>query len=642
MSNPSALQTLHDVFGYSSFRGEQQAVVAHVTAGGDALVLMPTGGGKSLCYQLPALLRAGVAIVVSPLIALMQDQVDALKQLGVRAAFLNSSQDADEAREVTAQLMRGDLQIVYVAPERLLMSGFLALLDQLNSAPSPQPFTPALGALAPALAGKPNTGSPTRGEGVSSGIALFAIDEAHCVSQWGHDFRPEYRKLTVLHERFPHVPRIALTATADAPTRAEIVERLKLEHARQFVSSFDRPNIKYRVLPKANAKAQLEAFLEAEHANDAGIIYCLSRRKVEETADWLKQRGWDALPYHAGLDASIRNANQRRFLREEGVIMVATVAFGMGIDKPNVRFVAHLDIPKSMEGYYQETGRAGRDGLPANAWMAYGLGDVVSMRKMLDAGDAPEERKMVERQKLDALLGFCESTSCRHQTLLRYFGEAHAGDCGQCDNCLEPVDTWDATQAAQMALSCVYRTGQRFGVVHLIDVLLGKLTPKVRQFSHENLSTYGIGKAFSQAQWSSVFRQLVAGGFLESDIEAFGGLKLTEAAKPVLKGVSEVWLRRDVEVANRKSSKAERGSRVKEGYAEVSDDPLWLALKAKRMKLAREQGVPPYVIFHDSTLLEIHQQKPASLAAMSRITGVGQAKLERYGDEFLQVLVDAS
>ena len=608
MSNIPALQTLHDVFGYSTFRGEQQAIVEHVTSGGDALVLMPTGGGKSLCYQLPALLREGVGIVVSPLIALMQDQVDALKQLGVRAAFLNSSQDAEEAREITAQLMRGHLQIVYVAPERLLMSSFLSLLDEIEE---------------------------------GAGIALFAIDEAHCVSQWGHDFRPEYRKLTVLHERFPHVPRIALTATADAPTRAEIVERLKLEEARQFVSSFDLPNIKYRVTQKANARQQLEAFLDTEHANDAGIIYCLSRKKVEETAEWLKTRGWDALPYHAGLDASVRNQNQRRFLREEGVIMVATVAFGMGIDKPNVRFVAHLDLPKSMEGYYQETGRAGRDGLPANAWMTYGLGDVVSMRKMLDSGDAPEERKAVERQKLDALLGFCESTSCRHQTLLRYFGETHPGNCEQCDNCLSPVDTWDATQASRMALSCVYRTGQRFGVVHLIDVLLGKSTPKIQQFNHHSLSTFGIGKGLTQSQWSSVYRQLVAGGYLESDIEAYGGLKLVESAKPVLKGEAEVWLRQDVEVvATRKVSKAERGTRAKEGYEEVADDPLWHALKAKRMELAKEQGVPPYVIFHDSTLLEILNQKPGSLTEMSQITGVGQAKLERYGDAFLEVLED--
>lgn len=608
MSNIPALQTLHDVFGYSTFRGEQQAIVEHVTAGGDALVLMPTGGGKSLCYQLPALLREGVGIVVSPLIALMQDQVDALKQLGVRAAFLNSSQDADEAREITAQLMRGHLQIVYVAPERLLMSSFLSLLDDIEE---------------------------------GAGIALFAIDEAHCVSQWGHDFRPEYRKLTVLHERFPHVPRIALTATADAPTRAEIVERLKLEEAQQFVSSFDRPNIKYRITQKANARQQLEAFLDSEHANDAGIIYCLSRKKVEETAEWLRSRGWDALPYHAGLGANVRNQNQRRFLREEGVIMVATVAFGMGIDKPNVRFVAHLDLPKSMEGYYQETGRAGRDGLPANAWMTYGLGDVVSMRKMLDSGDAPEERKAVERQKLDALLGFCESTGCRHQTLLRYFGETHPGDCEQCDNCLSPVDTWDATQASRMALSCVYRTGQRFGVVHLIDVLLGKNTPKIQQFNHQSLSTFGIGKGLTQSQWSSVYRQLVAGGYLESDIEAYGGLKLAESAKPVLKGEAEVWLRQDVELAaTRKVSKAERGTRAKEGYEEVADDPLWHALKAKRMELAKEQGVPPYVIFHDSTLLEILNQKPGSLTEMSQITGVGQAKLERYGDAFLEVLED--
>jgi len=605
---PSPSQILHDVFGFAAFREAQQAIVEHVTGGGDALVLMPTGGGKSLCYQIPALVRPGTGLVVSPLIALMQDQVDALKQAGVQAALLNSSLDAEEAREVTGQLIRGELNILYVAPERLLMPNFLALLEQVQEGP---------------------------------GIALFAIDEAHCVSQWGHDFRPEYRQLTILHERFPTVPRIALTATADAPTRAEIVERLALEDARQFVSSFDRPNIRYRVTQKANARQQLEAFLETEHPNDAGIVYCLSRRKVEETAAWLKERGWDALPYHAGLDASTRNANQRRFLREEGVIMVATVAFGMGIDKPNVRFVAHLDLPKSMEGYYQETGRAGRDGLPANAWMAYGLGDVVSMRQMLDSGDAPEERKRVERQKLDALLGFCESTACRHQTILRYFGEEHPGNCGQCDNCLEPVDTWDATQPAQMALSCVYRTGQRFGVVHLIDVLLGKSTPKIEQFHHQQLSTFGIGQALSQSQWSSVFRQLVAGGFLASDMESYGGLKLTPAARPVLKGEQEVWLRRDPEPARRKASKAERASRFKEAFAGANDDPLWLALKAKRLELAKEQGVPPYVIFHDSTLLEILNQKPQTLDELGRISGVGQAKLTRYGDEFLKVLEDA-
>ena len=604
-SNSQALQLLNEVFGYATFRGEQQQVVEHVSAGGDALVLMPTGGGKSLCYQIPALLREGVGIVVSPLIALMQDQVDALQQLGVRAAYLNSSQDAETARDITTKLMRGHLQIVYVAPERLLMAGFLNLLDDIQE---------------------------------GEGIALFAIDEAHCVSQWGHDFRPEYRNLTVLHERYPNVPRIALTATADAPTRAEIIERLQLGQARQFVSSFDRPNIHYRVLQKANARQQLESFLENEHPNDAGIIYCLSRKKVEETAAWLASRGWHALPYHAGLDANVRNQNQRRFLREEGIIMVATIAFGMGIDKPNVRFVAHLDIPKSLEAYYQETGRAGRDGLPANAWMTYGLGDVVSMRQMLDNGDAPEARKSVERQKLDALLGFCESTACRHQTLLRYFGEQHAGQCSQCDNCLNPVDTWNATQAAQMALSTVYRTGQRFGVVHLIDVLLGKLTPKVTQFNHQSLSTFSIGSAISQQQWSSVYRQLVASGYLESNAEAYGGLMLTELARPVLKGQAEVWLRRDTAPEKRKVSKATFGANNKEIYAAVSDDPLWFILKEKRTQLAREQGVPPYVIFHDSTLLEMLNRRPDSLAELAKINGVGQAKLDRYGEAFLQVL----
>ena len=594
------------MFGYTAFRGEQQAIVEHVAAGGDALVLMPTGGGKSLCYQIPALLRPGVGIVISPLIALMQDQVDALRQLGVKTAFLNSSMTADAARGVQAQLLRGELDLLYVAPERLLMPGFLALLEQIQN------------------------------------IALFAIDEAHCVSQWGHDFRPEYRALTVLHERFPNVPRIALTATADTPTRGEIVERLALEQARQFVSSFDRANIRYRVTQKNNARQQLQAFLESEHPDDAGIVYCLSRKKVDETAAWLKEHGWDALPYHAGLDAATRSKNQSRFLREEGVVMVATVAFGMGIDKPNVRFVAHLDLPKSMESYYQETGRAGRDGLPANAWLAYGLGDVVAMRQMIDNGEAPEERKRLERQKLDALLGYCESTTCRHQTVLRYFGEEHSGNCGACDNCLEPVDTWDATQAAQMALSCVYRTGQRFGAGHLSDVLTGKPTERVEKFNHQRLSTFGIGKEFSAAQWSSVYRQLLASGILESDIEAYGGLKLSEAARPILRGEQSVWLRRDadpaIQKAGRKAQRAERTAKSREPFAGANSDPLWLALKAKRTELAREQGVPPYVIFHDSTLMEILNQRPATLEEMVKISGVGQAKLARYGDEFLSVL----
>jgi ATP-dependent DNA helicase RecQ len=615
MPNSPAAKILLDVFGYTAFRGEQRAIVEHVVAGGDALVLMPTGGGKSLCYQLPALLRHGVGIVVSPLIALMQDQVDALSQLGVQAAFLNSSLDAAAAREVYTRLLRGELKLLYVAPERLMQEGFLDLLERMRA---------------------------------ENSIALFAIDEAHCVSQWGHDFRPEYRALTVLHQRFPDIPRIALTATADAPTRGEIIERLALEDAQHFVASFDRPNIRYRVTLKANARQQLQAFLDAEHANDAGIVYCLSRKKVDETAEWLKERGWDALPYHAGLDAATRNKNQRRFLREEGVVMVATVAFGMGIDKPNVRFVAHLDLPKSMEGYYQETGRAGRDGLPANAWMAYGLGDVVSMRKMLDSGEAPEERKRVERQKLDALLGFCESTECRHQTILRYFGEAHPGACAQCDNCLEPVDSWDASEAARMALSCVYRSGQRFGVGHLVDILIGKLTPQIEKFQHQQLTTFGIGKAHSQAQWSSVYRQLVAAGLLQVEMEAYGGLSLTEEARPILRGEREVWLRRDAEPAKRvgnsarTGSKAEQGARAREAFAGANEDPLWLALKAKRMELAREQGVPPYVIFHDSTLLEILNLRPGSLTELGTISGVGQAKLTRYGDEFLRVVEDVA
>ena len=604
MANQSPQQILQTVFGYNQFRHQQQAIVEHVISGQDALVLMPTGGGKSLCYQIPALARDGLAIVVSPLIALMQDQVEALQQLGVNAAFLNSSLSAEDNARITRQVVSGEIKLLYVAPERLMVGSFLSLLDEVQQ---------------------------------HVGLALFAIDEAHCVSQWGHDFRPEYRQLTVLHNRFPDVPRIALTATADAPTRAEIISQLNLENARQFVSSFDRPNIRYHVGIKNNARQQLQAFLEREHPNDAGIIYCLSRKKVEETAAWLVEKGWSALPYHAGLPAQLREHHQRRFLREEGIIMVATIAFGMGIDKPNVRFVAHLDLPKSMEGYYQETGRAGRDGLQANAWMVYGMGDVVSMRQMLDSGEASEERKRLERLKLDALLGYCESTACRHQTILRYFGESHPGACEQCDNCLNPVETWQATQVAQMALSCVFRTGQRFGVGHLIDVLMGKSTPQVERFNHDKVSTFGIGKTLNQAQWSGVYRQLIAAGMLEADMAAYGGLKLTEAARPVLKGEQEVWLRRDAEPEKR-MSKAERSARAKEAFAGANDDPLWQALKAKRLELAREQGVPPYVIFHDSTLLEIHNRKPQTLDEMGQISGIGQAKLQKYGDAFLQVL----
>ena len=596
---------LREVFGFDQFRGTQQEIVEHLVSGGDALVLMPTGAGKSLCYQIPSLVRTGVGVVVSPLIALMQDQVDALTQLGVKASFLNSSSDAETARTVTQSLLAGQLDLIYVAPERLLTPSFLAILERLNA---------------------------------QRGIALFAIDEAHCVSQWGHDFRPEYRQLTILQERFPGVPRVALTATADAPTRAEIVERLSLESARQFVSSFDRPNIRYRVSQKDSAKQQLEHFLETEHANDSGIVYCLSRKSVEETAEWLKGRGWDAMPYHAGLPSEVRNANQKRFLREEAVIMVATVAFGMGIDKPNVRFVAHLDLPKSMEGYYQETGRAGRDGLPANAWMVYGFGDVVNLRKMVDSGEAPEERKRVERQKLNALLGFCESTTCRHQGILRYFGETHPGNCAQCDNCLEPVETWDASLEAQKALSCVYRTGQRFGVTHLIDVLLGKVTPSITQFGHDQVSTFGIGADLNQAQWSSIYRQLVAGGYLDADIALYGGLKLVqETAKPVLKGEQVVWMRKDTGYSKAKVSRTKLSKAASSVFTDPVEEKLWLKLKAKRTELAREQGVPPYVIFHDSTLQEMMKVQPKTLAQFKGIGGVGQTKLERYGEHFVEV-----
>ena len=596
-----ALALLREVFGYPAFRGAQAEIINHVAGGGDALVLMPTGGGKSLCYQIPSLCRNGIGIVVSPLIALMQDQVTALKQLGVRAEYLNSSLSAEASRQVFRSLYRGELDLLYVSPERLALPTFLDALDQVAAGP---------------------------------GIALFAIDESHCVSQWGHDFRPEYRELAVLKKRFPQIPRIALTATADAPTRNEIVEQLGLENARQFVSSFDRPNIRYRIVEKANARQQLLNFIKNEHAGDAGIVYCASRKKVDETARWLQEQGHDALPYHAGLDAAIRATHQDRFLREDGIIVVATIAFGMGIDKPNVRFVAHLDLPKNIEAYYQETGRAGRDGLPADAWMTYGLGDVVQIRQMIDAGDAAEERKRVERQKLDALLGLCESAVCRRQTLLAYFGEEYPGHCGQCDNCLDPPATWDATEPVRMALSCVYRTGQRFGVGHLIDVLLGKKTAQVEKYRHDQLSTFAIGRALSSAQWSSIFRQLVAGGFLDVDIEAYGGLHLAEPARSVLKGERTIWLRRH---GGADSAKA-KGAKKSAQSSRPDESPLWQALKAKRLELARQQGVPPYHIFPDSTLIEIHNQRPQTTAEFSQISGVGQVKLARYADIFLEVI----
>jgi ATP-dependent DNA helicase RecQ len=594
----AALDTLRHVFGYDAFRGAQGDIVAHVASGGDALVLMPTGGGKSLCYQLPALLREGTAIVVSPLIALMQDQVEALRQLGVRAAFLNSSLDAGAALAVERAFAAGELDLLYVAPERLLTPRFLSLLDEAR-------------------------------------IALFAIDEAHCVSQWGHDFRPEYRQLTLLHERWPDVPRIALTATADAPTRREIVERLKLDQAQEFVSSFDRPNITYTVVAKQEARRQLLDFL-ASRRGQSGIVYCLSRRKVEQTAEALRDKGIVALPYHAGLDASVRAEHQRRFLREDGIVMCATIAFGMGIDKPDVRFVAHMDLPKSMEGYYQETGRAGRDGDPADAWMAYGLGDAVLLQRMIEDSESGEERKRLERRKLDALIGFCESTGCRRQSLLAYFGETHAGQCGRCDNCITPPQSWDGTVAAQKALSCVYRTGQRFGAAHVIDVLRGADTQKVHQFGHERLSTYGVGKDLDAKQWRSVFRQLVAGGWLQVDVEGHGALRLTSDSAALLKGERTLTLRAEAE----RMPRARRESRAPEGMASMDAEASlrFDALRAWRAAAAREQNVPAYVIFHDATLRQIALVEPSDLDALATISGVGATKLERYGTAVLEAL----
>lgn len=592
-----AQQVLQQTFGYDRFRQPQDQVVQTLINGGDALVLMPTGGGKSLCYQIPSLVRPGVGIVVSPLIALMQDQVSALAQLGIRAAYLNSTLERDQVWRVEQALVAGELDMLYIAPERLLQERTLNLLHQ-----------------AP--------------------IALFAIDEAHCVSQWGHDFRSDYLGLSLLHERFPQIPRIALTATADERTRAEIVQRLSLGHSQTYISGFDRPNIQYRIAQKQNARQQLLRFLRNEHQGDAGIVYCLSRKKVEATALWLRDQGFEALPYHAGLPVEQRREHQDRFLREDGVIVVATIAFGMGIDKPDVRFVAHLDLPKSLEAYYQETGRAGRDGNASNAWMVYGVQDVIKLRQMLEASEADEQHKRVERYKLDAMFGLCEITSCRRHALLHYFGQDSESRCGNCDTCLTPPETWDGTVAAQKALSCAYRTGQRFGVNHLIDVLLGKDTDKVRQFGHQQLSTFGVGQELDATQWRSVFRQLAARGYLTVDMGGFGSLLLTEKCRPVLRGEEPLSLRRDPNIE--RDSKRRSGS--KQTALQGSDKALWERLRQCRKALAAEQGIPPYMIFHDATLMEFVARQPVTLAQLSLISGVGHSKLDHYGEAFIEVI----
>ncbi|MCC6202115.1 MAG: DNA helicase RecQ [Gammaproteobacteria bacterium] len=591
-----ALDMLCQVFGFDGFRGAQREIIDHVAGGGDALVLMPTGGGKSLCYQLPALLREGTAIVVSPLIALMQDQVAAMQQVGVRAACLNSALDGRGAASVLRELRDGRLDLLYLAPERLLMSHTLDLLHE----------TP---------------------------LALFAIDEAHCVSQWGHDFRPEYLQLSVLHEQFPAVPRIALTATADPQTRAEIISRLQLDAAQVFVSSFDRPNIRYTLVDKVEPRAQLLRFIRESHRDEAGIVYCLTRRKVDETAIWLAEHGVRALPYHAGMETGVRAAHQARFQREDGIVMVATIAFGMGIDKPDVRFVAHLDLPKSIEGYYQETGRAGRDGQPADAWLAYGLADVVQQRRLIDMSEANEAFKRIATAKLDALLGLCETAACRRVRLLEYFGEP-GSPCGNCDNCLAPPQTWDATESARKALSAIYRTGQRFGASHLIDVLRGKQTERVMQRGHQRLTVFGVGNDLDERSWHGIFRQLVTLGLAQPDHTAYGALRLTEAARPVLRGEQPISMRHSITEVP-----AARARRAAAMAAPAEADPVLLArLKSWRSDHARRQSIPAYVILHDSTLTEIASRQPCDRTELGGISGIGARKLERYGEELLALL----
>ncbi|MQY35470.1 ATP-dependent DNA helicase RecQ [Streptomyces sp. RB17] len=610
-ADSEALATLHRVFGYEAFRGEQKAIIEHVVAGRDAVVLMPTGGGKSLCYQIPALVRPGAGVVISPLIALMQDQVDALRALGVRAGFINSTQDFDERRMVEAEFLAGELDLLYLAPERLRLEGTLDLLS--------------------------------RGK-----ISVFAIDEAHCVSQWGHDFRPDYLTLSLLGERWPDVPRIALTATATHATHQEITQRLNLPAARHFVASFDRPNIQYRIVPKADPRKQLLAFLREEHAGDAGIVYCLSRNSVERTAEFLTANGIDAVPYHAGLDAGMRAAHQARFLREDGLVVVATIAFGMGIDKPDVRFVAHLDLPKSIEGYYQETGRAGRDGLPSTAWMAYGLNDVIQQRKLIQSGEGDEAFRRRATAHLDAMLALCETARCRRGQLLAYFGQdPDAAGCGNCDTCLTPPETWDGTIAAQKVLSAVVRLqrerGQKFGAVQIVDILLGKRTGKVIQFDHDQLSVFGIGQDLTEAEWRGVIRQLLAQGLLAVEGE-YGTLVLTEASTTVLRGAREVPLRKEPKkpAASRSRSAGPSGGerKTKDAAAELPAEllPAFEALRAWRTEQAREQGVPPYIIFNDATLRGIVTLRPTSVRELATVSGVGEKKLATYGEGVLAVL----
>ena len=601
-----ALSLLHSVFGLPGFRGAQEKIVRHVADGGNCLVLMPTGGGKSLCYQLPALLREGCGIVVSPLIALMRDQVAGLLEAGVKAAVLNSTLSASEAAAVEAQLVAGKLDLLYVAPERLLTPRCLSLLSRAR-------------------------------------IALFAIDEAHCVSQWGHDFRPEYIGLSVLAERFPTVPRIALTATADELTRKEIVDRLGLTDAPQFVASFDRPNIRYEIVDKQNSIAQLKTFIAERHSGDAGIVYCLSRAKVEDTAASLADAGIPALPYHAGLDAGVRARHQDRFINEDGIVIVATIAFGMGIDKPDVRFVAHLDLPKSIEAYYQETGRAGRDGKPSSAWMAYGLSDIVQQRRMIEEGEASDAFKRVSSGKLDALVGLAETAHCRRGRLLQYFGETFgAVACGNCDNCLSPPRVLDGKVIAQKLLSCAYRTGQRFGAMHLIDVLVGRLTERVTQFGHDKLSVFGVGRELNEKQWRAVIRQLIAMGHLRADSEAYGALKLTESARSVLKGESEVTLREQAPTTRNRAirSKSRRGDLAAgpAGPNKAAHPALHAALRAWRSDVARQRGVPAYVVLHDSTIDGIAGMRPTTLNDLRGIAGIGDKKLEHYGDALIALV----